>query len=170
MSHSIRMSFVGIGLVLLAAIDPTALQAQTTRPTCMTLLTADELTKAVGTAMTDMGGEVRGEGETECPWMLRGGSAGFKSVAVQFYDLRAVASNTSAPTLETFFEQVVSAAEGTASGKRETLPGIGQKAAFVPADPQVLAVVQRADGVARIVGNNLTRAQITAVARAVATP
>ncbi len=40
----------------------------------------------------------------------------------------------------------------------------------MPTDPQVLAVVQRADGVARIVGNNLTKAQITAVARAVATP
>jgi hypothetical protein len=50
------------------------------------------------------------------------------------------------------------------------LTGIGQKAAFVPADPQVLAVVQRPDGVARIVGNNLTKAQITAVALAVATP
>jgi hypothetical protein len=58
-----------------------------------------------------------------------------------------------------------------ASGKkREMLAGIGQKAAFLNADPQVLAVVQRADGVARIVGNNLTKAQITAVARAVASP
>jgi hypothetical protein len=65
---------------------------------------------------------------------------------------------------------VVAAAEGTASGKREVLAGIGQKAAFVPTTPQVLAVVQRPDGVARIVGNNLTKAQITAVARAVATP
>lgn len=76
-----------------------------------------------------------------------------------------------APTLEKDFEQIVSAAEGRASGKkREALAGIGQKAAFVPTDPQVLAVVQRAGGVARIVGNNLTKAQITAVARAVATP
>ncbi len=50
------------------------------------------------------------------------------------------------------------------------LPGIGRKAVFVPTDPQVLAVVQRNDGVARIVGNNLTKAQITAIARAVATP
>ena len=48
--------------------------------------------------------------------------------------------------------------------------GDGRKAAFVPTTPQVLAVVQRSDGVARIVGNNLTKAQITAVARAVAAP
>lgn len=57
-----------------------------------------------------------------------------------------------------------------ASGKRQMLSGIGQKSAFVPTDPHVLVVVQRVDGVARIVGNNLTKAQITAVAKAVATP
>ena len=102
--------------------------------------------------------------------MLRGGSTGFKTVAVQFYDLDAIKTSPAAPTLDTFFETLVSAAEGVASGKRQMLSGIGQKAAVVPTDPQVLAVVQRADGVARIVGNNLTKAQMTAVARAVATP
>ena len=147
-----------------------AAQAQTP-PTCMTLLTADELTKAVGAGFADMGGRDRGEGETECPWMMRGGSSGFKTVSVQFYDLRAVKANPNAATLDAFFEQIVAAGEGAAAGrKREALAGVGQRAAFVPTEPQVLAVVQRADGVARIVGNNLTKAQITAVARAVATP
>jgi hypothetical protein len=59
------------------------------------------------------------------------------------------------------------------TGVRHTFIGIAAYSwspAFVATDPQVLAVVQRADGVARIVGNNLTKAQITAVARAVATP
>ncbi len=152
--------------VLLAA--PTVARAQA--PTCMTLLTADELTKAVGAGFTDMGGQARDAGETECPWMLRGGGA-FKTVSVQFYDLTAVKASPTASTLEAFFELIVSGGEAAASGKkREPLTGIGQKAAFVPTDPQVLAVVQRADGVARIVGNNLTKAQITAVARAVAAP
>ncbi len=57
-----------------------------------------------------------------------------------------------------------------AACKREMLSDIGQQAAFVPTDPQLLTVVQRPDGVARIVGNNLTKAQITAVSLAVATP
>jgi hypothetical protein len=138
-------------------------------PTCMTLLTADELTKAVGSAMTDAGAEVRPDGETTCPWMLSGAS-GFKTVSVQFYDMRVVKASTVAPTVDKFFEMIVSAAEDFSSAKRVMLPGIGVKAAFAPSDPQVLAVVQRPDGVARIVGNNLTREQITAVARAVATP
>jgi hypothetical protein len=68
------------------------------------------------------------------------------------------------------FEMLVSAAEATGSGKREMLPGVGQKAAFVQATPQVVAFFQRADGIARIVGNNLTKAQMTAVAGAVAAP
>jgi hypothetical protein len=136
----------------------------------MALLTADELTKAVGEAMTDIGAKTRAVGETECPWMLRGGTSGFKTVSVQFYDLQSIKASPSAPTLEAAFEQIVAAGEGVASGKRQLVPGIGQKAAFVPTDPQGLVVVQRADGVARIVANNLTKAQIVAVARAVATP
>jgi hypothetical protein len=47
---------------------------------CAALLTAEELTAAVGEKMTEMGPRERGAGETECPWMLRGGS-GFKTVA-----------------------------------------------------------------------------------------
>jgi hypothetical protein len=103
--------------------------------------------------------------------MLRGGSKGFKTVSVQFYDMKVVKASPNAPTLPAFFEQIVSSGELAASGKkREMLPGIGDKAAFVPTDPQVLAVVQRPDGVARIVGNNLTKAEITGVARALVTP
>jgi hypothetical protein len=136
----------------------------------MTLLTADEVAMAVSPGFEDMGASTRGEGETECAWMLRGAD-GFKSIAVQFYDVRAVQASPAAPTLDAFFEQVASAAEGAAEGRsRENLADIGLRAVFVPTDPQVLAVVQRSDGVARIVGNNLTKAQITAVARAVATP
>ncbi len=146
-------------------------RAQTTpaASTCMSLLTAEELTKAVGLAMTDAGSESRSAGTTECPWMSRG-PAGVKTVFVEFFELRMIKGSPTANTLAAFFEQIVSAGEGAATGKREMLPGIGQRAAFVPTDPQVLAVVQRADGVARIVGNGLTKAQIVAVARAVATP
>ena len=165
-STSIRL-LLAAGVLLIA---PSTVDAQTP-PTCMTLLTADEVTKAVGAGFKDMGGRAREAGETECPWMLRGGAGGFKTVSVQFYDLSAVKANQNAATLDAFFEQIVESGEAAAGGKkREALAGIGQKATFVPTDPQVLAVVQRADGVARIVGNNLTKAQIAAVARAVAAP
>jgi hypothetical protein len=151
-----------------ASVSSVLAQTVAKPPTCGTLLTADEIAKAIGETFTDMGPRERGQGETECPWMLRGGTSGFKTVAVQFYDLASIKAGDS--TLEKTFEQIVSATEGVSSTKREMLPGIGQKAAFVAADPQVLAAVQRADGVARIVGNNLTKAQILAIAQAVAAP
>lgn len=159
-------------LLLLATSGAPAVHAQSTATLkCATLLTAEELTTAIGEKMTDMGPRERSPGETECSWMLRGGSSGFKTVSVQFYDESNIKASPTAPTPDAFFEMILSAGEGTASGnKRELLPGIGQKAAFLAATPQVLAVVQRADGVARIVGNNLTKAQMTALARAVATP
>lgn len=159
-------------LVLLATLGTRSVDAQQTgaTPTCSTLLTAEELTTIIGEKMKDMGARPRAAGETECPWMLAGGSSGFKTVAVQFYDLSNIKATENAATPDAFFETLVSSAEGVASGKREMLPGIGRRAAFVPTTPQVLAIVQRPDGVARIVGNNLTKAQITAVARAVATP
>lgn len=157
-------------LATLVLVHVPAVAHGETPPTCMTLITTETLKKTVGIAMEDMGGEVRGEGETECAWMARGGPGGFSSLAVQFYDLRAIADSPGAPELAAFFDQVVSSAEEVAAGEHEALPGIGQRAAFVPTDPQMLVVVQRPDGIARIVANNLTRDQITAVARVVGTP
>jgi hypothetical protein len=161
--------FGALILLTMSGLDSVRAQSNAA-PKCATLLTVEELTTAVGEKMKEMGARQRGPGETECPWMLSGGSGGFKTVAVQFYELSHIKASPTASTPDAYFEMLVSAAEGTASGKRELLPKIGQKAAFVPTTPQVLAVVQRADGIARIVGNNLTKAQITAVARAVATP
>jgi hypothetical protein len=155
-------------LATLVAV-PSAARAQDTAvaPTCATLFTAAELAQAVGPGFKDMGPKQRNPGETECAWMARG-SKGFQTVAVQFYDQRALeAASVSAAE---FYERVVSGAEGVASGKRQPLAGVGQQAAFVPTDPQALVAVLRADGVARIVANNVSKAQLTAVAKAVAAP
>jgi hypothetical protein len=149
-------------------------QAQKPVPICATLLTSDEVTKALGATLKDMGARIQATGESMCPWMLQGGAGGFKTVSVQFYEAAAIKAGQVSPALTTvdaFYESVVAAAEGMASGnKREPLTGIGVKAAFIATTPQVGVVVQRTDGVARIVGNNLTKDQITAVARAVAAP
>jgi hypothetical protein len=60
--------------------------------------------------------------------------------------------------------------EPSAVEKMSPMPGVGVNAVFVTGDPQNGAYVQLADGVARIVANNLTPPQVVAVARAVATP
>ena len=137
-------------------------------PTCSTLLTAAEVKAAVGAAMEDVGANERGGGESDCSWMAGAGRPGFKSVAVQFYDLHFIKGDTATGSPEKFFDQVVVDAENAGSAKRQQLDGVGAEAVFVPTDPQMLIVVRRSDGVARIVGHNLTLAQITDVARAVA--
>jgi hypothetical protein len=165
---SVVRSFVVVlsGLALPAVVWAQAPAAKA--PTCTSLFTAAELAQTVGGGFEDMGPKERSPGETECAWMARGGSKGFQTVSVQFYDRRAIKDANQTPAA--FYETVVSGAEGMASGKRQPLPGIGQQAAFVPTDPQALAVVLRADGVARIVGNNISKAQITAIAKAIAAP
>jgi len=50
------------------------------------------------------------------------------------------------------------------------LAGIGVTTAFVATAPQVQVVVQRRDGVARIIGSNVTKAEFTALARAIVMP
>jgi hypothetical protein len=158
---------------LLACAVPAAAQkaaAASAAPRCAALLTADEVKAAVGMAMEDLGPVARGEGETECGWMLRGAPGGLKTVAVSFYDQHAIKASPTASTGDAFFEMVVKAAEESTSAKREMIAGVGQHAAFVPTDPQTLAVVHRADGVARIVANGLTKAQTIAIAKAVAAP
>ena len=163
----VRSSVIASALLALPGI--VSAQAPAAKaPTCTSLFTAAELAQTVGGGFKDMGPEERHPGETECSWMARGGATGFQTVSLQFYDLRAIKDANQTPAA--FFETVVDGAEGMASGKRQPLPGIGQQAVFVPTDPQALAVVLRADGVARIVGNNISKAQITAIAKAVAAP
>jgi hypothetical protein len=156
------------GVVVLTSLPPASV-AQSA-PACTTLLTAAEVQQAVGTAMEDMGAEERTAGESSCPWMARGGPGGFKTVSVQFYTTAAIDAMEAYATADAFFASLVEGAEGVASGKHEVVDGMGQKAAFVPTDPQMLLVVQRPDGVARIVTNNVTKDQILAVGRAVAAP
>ena len=173
MYRLIRTTSLAAAAVFVSIAGSSELMAQATpgaATTCMSLLTADEVTQATGAAMEDTGGRARSAGETECAWMLKGQPGGLKSVSVQFYDMTYIKATPAMPDLDKFFEGFVAAGELTPNAKREMLPGIGQKAAYMFADPQMLVVVQRADGVARIVGNNLTKAQITAIARAVATP
>jgi hypothetical protein len=170
MSHARAIALVTGFAAALALVPATesAQKAASAKPACVALLTADELKAAVGSALEDMGPTERGEGESECAWMGRAG--GFKTVSVQFYDARAIKASPSASTPDAFFEMIVKAAEESTSKKREAVPAVGQRTAFVPTDPQTLAVVQRPDGVARIVANGLNKAQTLAVARAVATP
>jgi hypothetical protein len=165
----VRVAAVVLASLVVAA--PAAAQKTATggELPCAKVLSADEIRAAVGVALERLEPVDRGRGETECGWMARGGPGGLKTVAVIFYDQSAITQSASA-TGDAFFEMLVTGTEESLKVKREVIPGTGKHAAFVPADPQTLAVVHRADGVARIVANGLTKTQTIAVAKAVATP
>lgn len=167
MSHLVRVSrSLMLVLVVLTPAGAFA-QAPSAMPTCATLLTSAALTAAVGETFKDLGTEVARSGATECEWAFRLGTAGAKTLSVTFYDVEALKASPAYASADEYFESVVSGAERGAV-KRETLPGVGLKAAFVATTPQSLVVVQRADGVARVVGNNISKPQMTAIAQAMA--
>jgi hypothetical protein len=155
-------------MLLIACLSlPSTVAAQGKPVTCSTIITNDEVVKAVGAKMDDMGDEtVRRAGTTECSWMLRGP---LRTVFVSFEDMSAVKEST-AGTPDKHFEFLVANAEETRKGKRAVLSGIGRNAALVASgyDKDAFQViVQRPDGVASITTMGLSKAQVTEVAKAV---
>jgi hypothetical protein len=146
-------------ILVLAAVTLLAPAARSfAGETCASLLTATEIEAAAGKGFEDMGPTDRGEGQSECPWMSRAG--GFKLVAVTFWDGKTAAD----------YEADLAAMEEAVSAKREVLAGMGGGAALVKNAEQLVAVVRTAGGFARVVTNGLTKAQVTALAKAVAGP
>lgn len=158
-----------LSFALLAPVLSSA-AAQGAKSTCMSLLTADEIAKAVGEPFKDLGSETGRSGATSCDWAARLGTPAAKTVSFTFYDNVALKVSPAYASPDAYFESIVSSVEGKSPTKRESIPGVGVKAALVATGPQLLVAVQRADGVGRVVGNNLTKAQATALAHAIAAP
>jgi hypothetical protein len=135
---------------------------------CAGIITADEVNAAVGDKMAAAGRSARGDGESECRWMLSGPQ--MKTLDVTFYEDRFLKTTPTAPTLDALYERILSAVEASGPTKREALTGVGERAAVVAGEPQSRIVVQRKDGIAVITASGLTRDQLTAVAKAVVTP
>ncbi len=87
---------------------------------------------------------------------------------MQFFDRKAIEANPVTRTPDGYFEMIVSAGEETVSKKREPVAGMNSRAAFVQGQTQLMLVVHRSDGVARLLLGNVTRPQATALAKALA--
>ena len=159
-------------LVLLApTLSSHALaQAAGEGPTCATVLTSDAITKSVGEAFRDDGMERSRSGTTTCEWASKRGTSGVKAISVTFLGTAALTANPASSSPDAYFDTVVSAGDPSGKIKREELAGIGTKAIFVSKPPFGFVTVKRADGVVSLTGMNLTKAQITALARAAAAP
>jgi hypothetical protein len=153
-------------LVSLVALSA---QAQSATPVpqagCDKRLLESKLKAAAGDGFQAVSANLRA-GTLECAWMRRG-SGSFATVSVQYYDAQAVAIRPNV-TNNQFYDELTAPLDSKT--KPEPLPGIGKRAALVPADPQRLIIVERDDGFYRIVMNGLSRAQAVSVAKAVGAP
>jgi hypothetical protein len=143
--------------------------AQTPEASCTKLLPAEKLKAAAGAGFVEAESRIVGSGELLCAWMRRG-AGGFATVAVQYYDKNNTAGPEKKGTADALYENIIKPLEEQSKAKRVPIPGIGKRAALVPADPQRLVAIQRDEAVLRIVMNGMTKPQAIAVAKAVGTP
>lgn len=135
---------------------------------CAELLNADQVKAIVGAGMAAAVPKQHEAGESECVWR-RGNGPTAVSLSVRFFDRQAIGSNPVSRTPDGYYEMLVKAGEEAGDKKREAVTGV-PRGALIQVSPQILVVVQRSDGVARVVLGNLSRAQAVAVAKAVAAP
>ncbi len=170
---SMRLYAAG-ALALLWLIATTA-SAQPAPIKCTQVLTAEQVRAVVG-ATLKVGALQKAEaGVTDCNWSRTGGAetGSGPTIRVQFFERTAISANPVVSSPDGYYEMIASAAEEIAGRKREAitgLPNAGTRAATVQGSAQILVLVQRADGIARVVLGNLTKAQAAAVARVIAGP
>jgi hypothetical protein len=135
---------------------------------CTQLLSSEQVKGIAGNGMEAQPPQQHEAGESECVWRRGTGDSAI-SLAIRFFDRQAIGSNPVSRTPDGYFEMLVKAGEEVGGKKREAVTGV-PRAVLIQAPPQILVVVQRHDGVARIVLGNLSRAQAVAVAKTVAVP
>ena len=154
--------------IVLFAMSSTVAGAQAPEVTCAKMLPAAKLQAAAGPGFQVADARMDKSGELACAWMRRGNGA-FATVSVQYYDKKYIAS-ANAKTADAFWEDLIAPIETMNKSKREPISGVDKRAVLVPAEPQRLIIIQRDDGLVRIVMNSLSKAQAIAVAKAVAAP
>lgn len=135
---------------------------------CAELLTADQVKAIAGAGMAAARPKQHELGESECVWR-RGNDAAAVSLSLRFFDRQAISANPVTRTLDGYYQMLVKAGEEAGDRKREPVAGV-PRASLIQASPQILLLVQRPDGVARVVLGNLGRTQAVALAKLIAAP
>lgn len=145
-----------------------AVQAQAMSARCLLVLTAEQVRTVFGAGL-DVAAQNKAEaGVSECTWSRLGAASGVgPSIRVQFFDRVAISANPVVHSVDGYFDMIASTAEEIASRKREFVVGVATRAVTIQGNSQLLLVVQRADGVARVILGNVSKAQANAIARAI---
>lgn len=165
---------VGVTALGSFCLFPVAVSAQAATVKCAQVLTAEQVRAAVGVTLTVLAQQKAEAGVSECSWSRAGaGASAGPTIRVQFFDRVAISANPVVHTPDGYYEMIATAAEEVAGRKREAVAGVsgsGIRAATVQGNSQILVLVQRGDGIARVVLGNISKAQATAMARAIAAP
>ena len=161
---------LGLSITLLA-LASAASHAQTPEAMCARLMPAEKMQAAIGKGMKAAEAEIEKRGKVACAWMRRAPDP-FATLSIEYYDKKAIAASApdNAGTASDLFERIVAPHEDRTKMKRESISGVGKRAALAPADPQRLVAIERDDAVLRIVMNGASKAQAIAVAKAIAAP
>lgn len=153
------------------ALASDAANAQTPEAMCAKMLPAEKMQAAIGKGMKTASAEIGKRAAVACAWMRRAPDP-FATVSIEYYDKQAIAASApdNAGTADALYENMVKPHEERTKLKRETIAGVGKRAVLVPADPQRLVVIERDDAVLRVVMNGASKAQASAVAKAIAAP
>lgn len=158
--------------VALLWLIPAIAYAQTAPIKCARVLTAEQVRAAVRTSLKVLAQQSAEPGVTECIWSRTGSaepSTG-PTIRVQFFERVAISANPVVHTPDGYYEMIASAAEEVAGRKREAVAGVSARAVTVQGNGQIMVLVQRGDGIARVVVGDGTKAQATAIARAISGP
>ena len=165
-THVLKTHVVAIGIVLAITAAGGALGEERLPMTCLQLLPAETMQTLAGGGMTLIGAEETRPGESYCTWSDTAREA--RRVMVSFQDVRGFPPAD--PTPAGAFAAAGQILERTAAA--ETVQGIGERAGIFSISANAASVmVQRRDGVLRITGFGLERAELLTLAtKAAASP
>lgn len=146
------------------------------RAACADVLTDEEVVAAVGRRGATSEKKENEPGNSQCRWLWSDTESSITVTYTNTAGINARAATTrccpdrSKSPAAQFFDYAIRMDVDLGSEPPAALTGIGDRAALFFEDAFLKLVVQRPDGVASIVGANITREQMLALAKAIAAP
>lgn len=177
-SRSLCSRFGGAAMsVAIFVVAANTATAQTVEARCEKLLPLKAVVAAAGAGFAAYDAVERKPGQLECSWLSRS-SGSIKTLVVTHWNKAALGEwgreFTPVKSGDDWWDQVVTNTEDAMKGKRQVINGLGKRAALVAMPPksgtQAKVFIQRPDEVLDVIGMGLNNADLTKVAKAVASP
>lgn len=174
------MLAIGVLIVLSGSrVEAAGPQKPVSRPPCNVLLTDAEVHKAMGRALP--WSEPGERSDPTCAWLEDARPSGvITALDFSFKDQEGVKTlpryaaeswgTPWPPTIPQYFDHLVKVHTTAMEATSEVVPGIGQRAALIVKGGSSMLIVQRGDGVGDLLALNVTKAEMLALGRAIATP